>query len=248
MTVKSKILAAAATLTLVSALGLAGAGTASAATPSCGASCINIFPKQYSETSTTSPQFVVDVLRQGERTGQPVILFRAANFDPAEDWTYAYQGTVQNFWQAGLVSAAVALRYGCVVGTSSYEFASCAGEVNDNAFEIAYAPFGVESGLCMGVAVAAYSGEGVTLQPCGTSSRSVWIEDTNPGDYPAAPYYAAINGSGALFSNPLVLTYPSDGYPTDKPRPQLTVTALNGFSASTENDDQMWTGTGGVLP
>ena len=46
MSIKSKVLAAAATLTLVGGFGVAGAltsGTASAGTPSCGPSCINHF-------------------------------------------------------------------------------------------------------------------------------------------------------------------------------------------------------------
>ena len=57
------------------------AGTASAATPSCGPSCINLFSYQFG--THKSPNFVVDVLRQGEKAGQPIILFRTANFDPA---------------------------------------------------------------------------------------------------------------------------------------------------------------------
>ena len=115
MSIKSKILAAAATLTLVGGVGAAGAltaGTASAATPSCGASCVNTFPKEYSETSPTSPSFVADVFRQGNKTGQPVILFRTANFDPAEDWSLSFQSQVADFYAAGLVSSAVNLHYG----------------------------------------------------------------------------------------------------------------------------------------
>ena len=57
---------------------------------------------------------MVDVLRQGEKVGQPIILFRTANFDPAEDWTLAFQGTTADFFTAGLVSSAVALHYGCI--------------------------------------------------------------------------------------------------------------------------------------
>ena len=105
MSIKSKVLAATATLTLVGGLGAAGAltaGTASAATPSCGHSCINVFSKQFG--THKSPNFVVDVLRQGEKVGQPIILFRTANFDPAEDFTVAFQGTVADFFAAGLVS------------------------------------------------------------------------------------------------------------------------------------------------
>src|ERR1700723_2397057 len=144
MSIKSKVLAAAATLTLVGGVGVAGAltaGGASAATPSCGTSCINLFSHQFG--THINPNYVVDVLRQGEKVGQPVILFRTANFDPAEDWTLAFQGTTADFFAAGLVSSAVALHYGCVVGAP---FPNCDAGVDDPAFEIEYAPYGVDSG------------------------------------------------------------------------------------------------------
>src|SRR6202042_2179451 len=172
----SKVLAAAATLTLVGgagAAGVLGAGTASAATPSCGGSCIDIFSHQFGTHS--SPNYVVDVLRQGEKVGQPDILFRSANYDPAEDWTVAVQGTVADFLAAGLVSPSLALHYGCIAGVN---FPDCpfniagfnipsGADSNLLAFENEYAPFGVESGLCLGVAATAFNDEGVTLQPCG---------------------------------------------------------------------------------
>ncbi|MGH3226325.1 MAG: hypothetical protein ACRDPY_47900, partial [Streptosporangiaceae bacterium] len=182
MSIKSKVLAAAATLTLVGgagAAGVLGAGTASAATPSCGGSCIDIFSHQFG--THHSPNYVVDVLRQGEKVGQPVILFRTANYDPAEDWTVSFQGTTADFQAAGLVGAAVALHYGCIAGDN---FPDCYGDntpgfqVNDPAFEIEYAPYGVDSGLCMGVPNASPTQqEKVSLQPCGVSARTVWIAD-----------------------------------------------------------------------
>jgi hypothetical protein len=233
MSIKSKVLAAAATLTLVSGVGVAGAltaSTASAATPSCGNACIDIFSHQFG--THRSPNYVVDVLRQGEKTGQPIILFRTANFDPAEDWTLAFQGTTADFFAAGLVSSAVALHYGCIPGV---DFPTCYGQttiaVNDPAFEIEYAPFGVDSGLCMGVAATAFSDEGVTLQPCGVSSKTVWIADVfDSPDTLFNGYVPAINGSDTNFSHPFVLTYPNNSVPTDKPRPQLVVTNLTGSS------------------
>ena len=109
MSIRNKLLAAAATLTLVGAVGAAvglTAGSASAATPSCGSSCIDVFCKQFG--THKSPAYVVDVLRQGEKAGQPVIMFRTANYDPAEDFTVAFQGTVGDFYAAKLVSSAVA--------------------------------------------------------------------------------------------------------------------------------------------
>ena len=119
MSIKSKVLSAAATLALVGGVGTAGvlgAGTASAATPSCGPACINLFSYQFG--THKSPNYTVDVLRQGERTGQPIILFRTANFDPALDWTVAFQGTVADFFAAGLVSSSLALHYGCIAGVN----------------------------------------------------------------------------------------------------------------------------------
>jgi len=262
MSIKSKVLAAAATLTLVSGVGVAGAltaGGAAAATPSCGNSCINIFSHQFGTHG--NPQYVVDVLRQGEKVGQPIILFRAANYDPAEDWTLAFQGTTADFFAAGLVSAAVALHYGCI---PKVNFPDCYGQtaiaVNDPAFEIEYAPFGVDSGLCMGVAATAVAGEGVTLQPCGVSSKTVWIADIfDSPDTLFTGYIPAINGSDTNFSQPFVLTYPASSVPTDKPRAQLFVTNITGFSNAsppffipgpelgTVNVNQLWGADFGIL-
>jgi len=245
MSIKSKVLAAAATLTLVGGVGVTGAltaGGAAAATPSCGNSCINIFSHQFG--THKSPNFVVDVLRQGEKVGQPIILFRTANFDPAEDFTVAFQGTVSDFFAAGLVSAAVDLHYG----------GGAKGFPNDFAFENEYAPFGVDSGLCLGVAATAFNDEGVTLQPCGVSSKTVWIVDTF--DSPVTlfkGYVPLINGSDTNFSHPFVLTYPNNSFPTDKPRPQLVVTNITGSSngpgpvLGTVNVDQLWGADFGIL-
>jgi hypothetical protein len=260
MSIKSKVFAAAATLTLVGGVGAAGAltaGTASAATPSCGPACIDIFSHQFG--THKSPNYVVDVLRQGNKTGQPVILFRTANYDPAEDWTLAFQGTVADFYAAQLVGAPVALHYGCIPGSGG-NFPDCYGQthfaVNDPAFEIEYAPFGVDSGLCMGVVATAFNDEGVTLQPCGTSSKTVWIADIF--DSPStlfSGYVPVINGSDNNFSQPYVLTYPNNSVPTDMPRPQLTVTNLTGSSQGfppgpelgTVNVNQLWGADFGVL-
>src|SRR6202007_1588388 len=86
------------------------------ATPSCGIACVNLFSYQFG--THANPQFVVDVLRQGEKVGQPIILFRTANYDPAEDWTVAVQGTGADFFAAGLVSSSLPLHYGCIPGVN----------------------------------------------------------------------------------------------------------------------------------
>ncbi len=258
MSMKSKAFAATAALTLLGGVGMAGAlsaGTASAATPSCGVLCPDIFSHQFG--THHSPNYVLDVLRQGEKVGQPVILFRTANSDPAEDWTAAFQGTVADYYAADMVSAALALHYGCIAGDN---FPDCYGDptatLNDPAFEIEYAPYGVDSGLCMGVASTAYQEEKVSLQPCGVSAKTVWVADLS--DSPSTlfnAYVPLINGSDNNFSQPFVLTYPTDGYPTDMPRPQLEVDNITGFSQGfpfgpelgTVDDNQLWGGDFGVL-
>ena len=258
MSMKSKAFAAATALTLLGGAGLAGAlsaGTASAATPSCGGFCPDIFSHQFG--THRSPNFVLDVLRQGEKVGQPVILFRTANSDPAEDWTAAFQGTTADYYAAGLVTAQLALHYGCI---PTVNFPDCYGQtnvaINDPAFEIEYAPFGVDSGLCMGVASTAFQEEKVSLQPCGVSAKTVWVVDIF--DSPQTlfnGYVPLINGSDTNFSQPYVLTYPTNGYPTDMPRPQLEVDNITGFSQGfppgpelgTVDNDQLWGADFGVL-
>jgi hypothetical protein len=250
MSFKSKMLAGAATLALVGGVGTVGALSAAAATPSCGHNCINIFSREFGTHRT--PTYVIDVLRQGAKVGQPIILFRTSNSDPAQDFVPSIQGTTSDFYAAGLVSAAVALHYGCIAGGN---FPNCGVTgTDDPAIELEYAPFGVDSGLCVGVAATATAKEGVTLQPCGVSAKTVWVIDVN--DSPAtlnSGYVPLINGSDTNFSHPFVLQYPANGIPTDKPRPQLFVNNLTGFShglgtpIASVNDDQLWGADFGVL-
>jgi len=121
MSFKSKMLAAAATLTLVGgAAGALTAGPANAATPSCGHRCVNLFSKKFSDVLTTKPGFVLDVLRQGAKVGQPIIMFQSSNADPAEDFTVSLQGTVNEFAGAGLLpSGALTLHYGDDIAPAS---------------------------------------------------------------------------------------------------------------------------------
>jgi len=256
MSIKSKVLATAATLALVGGVGTAGvlgtAAAANAATPSCGGTCVDIFSQEFGHHH--SPNFILDVQGGRIHVGQPIILYRGSNNDPAEDFRLEFQGTVADFYAAGLVSAALALHYGCVPGVSPAGVHDCFGfthrSFNDPAFEIEYTPNGADSGLCVGLAKTAYQQEGVTLQVCGSSSSTVWAVDIY--DQPIQSfflhYYPLINGSDTNFSQPFVLTYPQSGYPTDKPRPQLQVDNLSGFTTGfppivnypSIDDNQMW--------
>jgi len=232
MSVKSKVFATAAALTLVGGAGVAGlatAGAANAATSECGNQCWDIFSPQFGHHH--SPNFVVDAYKQGQAVGTPVILFQVSNSDPAEDFTVGTPDRVSDYWQAGLVTSEVALHYGCEAGV---DFANCSGTggngVNDFAFEIQYAPYGAPTGNCVGVAATATSGAKVSLQPCGVSGKTLWILDTLDAPYADfhTGYFPLINGSDTNFSQPFVLTYPGGAYPTNEPRPQLEVTNLSG--------------------
>ena len=375
MSIKSKVFAATAALTLIggASAGALTATTASAATPSCGGGCVDPFSYQFGTHHT--PNYVVDVFRQGEKAGQPVILFRSSNNDPAEDFTASLQGQVSTFYAAGLVSAGVDLHYGggcalsgvttpvlgvpaappvvagsggtVAVGTYKVEvtYVNASGETtasssttvvtslgqqtitvsppaaegnatgwyayvtqasgpvytrqqaagsptaigsnlvltatptatganppahntatlppvtgctsyypNLYAWELQYAPYGVDSGLCVGVATTAVSGEKVTLQPCGDSSKTVLITDTVNAAGWGSKYVPVIDGSDTNFSQPLVLDYPHNGFPTNVPRPQLYVDNLTGFSTgsflnpSGVIDTQEWGADFGTLP
>jgi hypothetical protein len=112
----------------------------------------------------------------------------------------------------------------------------------------------------MGVAATAFNDEGVTLQPCGVSSKTVWIADIfDSPDTLFNGYVPAINGSDTNFSQPFVLTYPASSVPTDKPRAQLFVSNITGFSNAsppffipgpelgTVNVNQLWGADFGIL-
>jgi hypothetical protein len=234
MSFKSKVLAGAASLALVGGVAVVGGLSANAATPSCGHRCVNIFSKKFSDVLTTKPGFVLDVLRQGAKVGQPVIMFQSSNSDPAEDFTVSLQGTVNEFATAGLLpTGALTLHYG-----------------DDIAWEVEYSPNGVDSGLCVGVSGTPINNTPVSLQPCGVSAKTVWVTDVQNiqrGGLFTFPFVPLINGAGTNFSHPFVLTYPQNGNPNDKPRPQLVTQTLHQFSRGQVYDNQQWSAFFGIL-
>ena len=267
MRLARKITTAAAAIALAAApltAGLAAAGTANAATPSCGKTCIDVFSRTFGTYG--NPQFVLDAFKRSQAVGTPVILFRESNSDPAEDFTVSDQGTVNDFFQAGLMSEAIWLHYGG--GACTVTVTPCPkGDLfpNEYAFEDEYAPYGADTGLCVGVSATATANEKITLQPCGVSSRTVWVADYNfDGCAFVNPLYALeaplINGSDTNFSHPFVAEYPGGSYPTDLPRPQLFLANLTGFSQSGNggpcgkgsvtgpDTDQLWSAIPGVVP
>jgi hypothetical protein len=200
--------------------------SAGAATPSCGHDCIDIFSREFG--THQHPNYVLDVWRQSAKAGTPIILYRTSNTDKAEDFTVSFQGTVSEFYKAGLVSAALNLHYS-----------------HNWAFEFEYAPNGVGSGMCIGTASTAGNGTPVVLMPCGASAKSVWVVDSR--DSIGHGYVPLINGSDTNFSDPYVLHYPGNGHPTDTPRPQLNTYQLQKYSNGAVFGNELWGANFGVL-
>ena len=91
MSFKSKVFAAAATLTLVGGVEHGGH-----AVRRCGHPVVRRHRASTSSAATfgthRTPNFVLDVWRQGAKVGQPIILFRTSNTDPAEDFNAVLPG------------------------------------------------------------------------------------------------------------------------------------------------------------
>jgi hypothetical protein len=182
MSVKTKIVTAAATLTLIAGVGAAGTLTANAATPKCGPGCSDLYSRAFGAGS------VLDVLKQAARAGQPTALARASRASKGEDFSVDSLGRVQDFFKAGLLSGGLNARYSRLF-----------------AYEIDYAPNGSFSGLCLGVRTAPDAGTPVVLEPCGVTAKTVWILD--PVKTSSGNFFALISAATSRnFRHPFALT------------------------------------------
>jgi hypothetical protein len=209
MSIKTKVLTATATLTVASGLAAVATGPAIAATPQCGAGCIQIFSAKFG--TNANPGFVETVLHGVATAGQPTIVAPPSISDPAGDLIATHPasgGKVSDFFAAGLVSAAVNQHYS-----------------NEIAVQIEYAPLGQPTGLCSALATTAYQSEGLTLQPCSTPGTTVWIVDAADATG-AAPYFPIVNGSTTDFTHPFAMII--HGNPAHKRFPQIKVQRLRG--------------------
>jgi hypothetical protein len=186
MSVRSKIVTAAAALAIVAGVSAAGTQTANAATPSCGRECFNFFSAAFG--TTAHPGFVFDVLNHNTQTGQPIILAPASGTNPGEDFTISAVDPVNDFVLAGLVSPGLDPLYG-----------------NLNAFEIEYTPYGAETGECVGLGANTGIIATVSLQACGVSAHTLWIYD--PLTKSAGSFFTLISGTtSSNFRHPITMT------------------------------------------
>lgn len=228
MSIKNKVLAAAAMLTVVGGISSVGTLSASAATPACGSRCGSVFSRELG--TYAQPNVVEDVLQGVASVGQPVILKQASASDPSED-IIPHRGLVSAFYAAGMVS----------------------GNVNDHyrtliAVQQEYAPGGVGTGLCVGVASDAYQNEGLTLQPCSVPARTVWIIDMPDSPATAPQYFPIVNASTTDFRRPFAMDLPQDEVASAQQTLQIHLRHLQFLTdEKTLPDSQLWGFLPGVL-
>ena len=137
----------------------------------------------------------------GPRARQPVGLAPVSGPNPSQDFKPGRAtsgGTVADFYADGLVSAEANSHYGQL-----------------NAVQQKYAPFGVETGLCVGVARVA-QGEGLALEPCDVPGTTVWIVYPAPmGTTPG--YFPIVNAATDDFTRPFAMHLPRDEVASGKP-------------------------------
>jgi hypothetical protein len=216
---KKIVLAISAVVALIIPAGISQmAITANAATPSCGNGCVNPLTREWGR------HIVMDAIGGGFGVQhQRMILFRFTQ-DPAEDFVYSFQGTVNDLFADGLVSAAVKLHYG-----------------NDPAFELEYSPLGLDSNLCVGSWLThPVAGNILRLEPCGVAANTLWIvhdfgvNGNNPG------FGTIIAGTTTNFSHPLVWTYRNQNSPFDLPRESINLDPQQTFSNGVHPNGQQW--------
>ena len=197
--IKRKVLAAVATLAIVYGVGAAAPGAASAATPECGDSCISVFGSKLG--TYAQPNFIEAVLGDGgARVGQPVGLKQANRLDPSQDILPdgPIEGAkVSDFYAVGMVSAKANKHYGSLP-----------------AVQQRYAPFGVRTDLCVGLARVRQN-EGLTLQPCSVPGRTVWV--VHEGLATPAKYFPIINAATTDFRRPFAMHLPRNKAARGKP-------------------------------
>ena len=185
---KAKVAAAATALAIAAAAAAISAPAATAATAACGSYCVSYYPLS---SGTSDVLAVVGASGTTARTGQATTIAAASSTSPGEDWALDEEGTVSDFYAAGLMSAQMNLHWG-----------------GNEAYEIEYVPNGDSSTiLCLGTSTSNGSGA-VTLQPCGETAATLWVADTADRSGRAVPLF---NGKNNNFSDPYSLTAGNPG-------------------------------------
>lgn len=212
MSIKFKLLGMLMAVAAAAATGVMvlAAPVSHAASAECGNVCTDFYPQTTGVTDIISAT--------GTTQGSAIHLATAADLLP-EDFQLNAQGTVADFYNAGIIGAAVGTTW-----------------PSDLAYEIEYAPGGSGSGMCLGTAAAAAQDSVITLQPCGISADTIWVGlaiDKIGG------YMPLIAGSDTIVNNPYVLTAGPVG--------SSLQTQKLGLVAGTFAPKQMWASKTGAI-
>jgi hypothetical protein len=192
---------------------------ANAASRGCGQACLTLTAQEF------GPGYVSAVpagtVTAGTVTAGTPIVMAPGSSVTREDFQSSYYGTAGADIGGALVSSAVAQ-----------------GWPKDPVYQIFYAPGGVRSGLCLGVAGTAGRGTEVTLQPCYTPLSTEWVALLGDEDNGYTPL---ISGTDTSAVDPLVLTANSQS--SALTTGNLTTFPGNAYPAT----NQMWQARYGVI-
>jgi hypothetical protein len=179
-----------ATLAVIASVSAVAPLSANAATPACGQGCLSVFSPELG--TYAQPNFVEHVFGGIASVGQPTGLNQASGSDSSEDFINPHPGKVSDYYAMGLVSADVNSHYGTLTAS-----------------QLEYAPSGMATGLCVGVATDPFENEALSLQPCTVPGRTVWIIGTALSPATAAAHlFPIVSGATSDFSRPFAMSYP----------------------------------------
>lgn len=195
-------------------VGIDAAPPAGAASLACAGSCVSLYNQKFGTAD-------VSAVSGGTAAAGQAITLAAAAASTTEDWEVDLDISVAEFntLDPGIISPTVVANYG-----------------SDTAYEFQYAPGGTRSALCLGIASGPTHGTKVTLQPCGQTAKTLWIDDAADASGGYAPF---VNGADAKYPAPYVLTAVKVGG-------NFTTNAL-AVTKGVVAKDQMWQLISGVL-
>jgi hypothetical protein len=181
---KKRVFAGVAALALAGGAVTALGPSARAETPSCGFICVELYAQAFGTADITSTTTVT--ITAGKTN---FIILSAPSLSAGTEDFVSFPpspSTVAGECTAGVITSA----------------AVCQTWPSDTVVQYEYSPFGVYSGMCIGIPSAAASGTKVSLQPCGTA-QTLWVQlsiDTIGG------YQPLIAATDANVNTPFVLT------------------------------------------
>ena len=208
------------------------------ATPACGFGCSNVFSEQL-RGDTIMSVFVPgsNGLATTATVGTKVDLKLGNDTASNQDFTLAENETVGQACSDGDLSTN---SYACLNFATEVSFGDYTGAFP--VIEVQWSPYGVQSGLDIGVAVAHVNGEPVTLQSDGVSANTQFVLDLNDAHViGGVTYVPAVLGSDTNSSDPLVLQVNTG---SKNPQNALSVTRLLKSSGFVPNQ-QMFSLTNG---